>query len=144
MGLDQAVTAGRFLVAGIGFRRGADATEIAALIRHALGEVSAAPEDITAIATAADRAGDTAIREAALAFGLTPAGISPQALIACDARLHTRSRRIEALRGIGSLCEAAALAAAGPEATLALPRIAAGGVTCALAIRPETRERAEG
>ena len=56
----------------------------------------------------------------------------------------TRSARIEALRGVGSLCEAAALACAGPGSRLALTRIASGSVTCALAFRPETRQRTEG
>ena len=45
----------------------------------------------------------------------------------------TRSARIEALRGVGSLAEAAALAAAGPQGRLVLPRIASAGATCALA-----------
>jgi cobalt-precorrin 5A hydrolase len=38
-----------------------------------------------------------------------------------------------ARHGVGSLAEAAALAAAGPEAALILPRIAAPRATCALA-----------
>ncbi|MCJ2025408.1 cobalamin biosynthesis protein [Methylobacterium sp. J-067] len=140
MGLDEAA----MIVAGIGFRRGAEASEIVALIRRALAEAGLAPGRLAAIATADDRAGDAALCEAASAFGLLPQGIAPEALLACDARVPTRSARIEALRGVGSLCEAAALACAGPESRLALDRIASGSVTCALAFRPETRQRAEG
>ncbi|MCJ2013370.1 cobalamin biosynthesis protein [Methylobacterium sp. J-076] len=143
MGLDQAVSARPGLVAGIGFRRHAQAAEIASLIRRALEEAEAGPADLAAIATAGDRAGEPAIREAAALFGLVPEGLSPEALAACDPQVRTRSARIEALRGVGSLCEAAALAAAGPAGRLALARIATGSVTCALAFRAETRERPE-
>ncbi|KAB1075284.1 cobalamin biosynthesis protein [Methylobacterium planeticum] len=127
MGLDQAVS----VVAGIGFRRGTPAAEIVALLRRALRE--AASDDLGALATAADRADAPACREAARAFGLVPLGVAPAALAAVDARVPTRSPRIERLRGIGSLAEAAALAAAGDGARLILPRIASPGATCALA-----------
>lgn len=129
------------LVAGIGFRRDARADEIAALIARALEEAGAESGQLAGIATAQDRAGDPAIRDAAITFGLAVEGISPEALVACDSQVPTRSARIEALRGVGSLCEAAALAGAGPAGSLALMRIASGSVTCALAFRPETRQR---
>ncbi|MDP4022157.1 cobalamin biosynthesis protein [Methylobacterium sp. NEAU 140] len=130
MGLDPAVSG---LVAGIGFRRGTDAAEIFALIARALASAQAGPEDLRAVATAADRACEPAIRDAAARFGLAPVAVEPAALAACDARVPTRSARIEALRGVGSLAEAAALAAAGPDSHIVLARIASAGATCALA-----------
>lgn len=126
------------IVAGIGFRHAAGADEIAALIRQALAAAGLAPERLCAGATAADRAGEPAIRAAALAFGLAPTGLGPQTLRAVDARVPTRSERIAATRGVGSLAEAAALAAAGDGARLVLPRIASGSVTCALALAAES------
>jgi cobalt-precorrin 5A hydrolase len=143
VGLDQAVS----VIAGIGFRRGTPAAEIVALLRRALRESQAresqvpgeaASRTLGALATGADRADEPACREAALAFGLVPLGVTPEALAAVDARVPTRSPRIERLRGIGSLAEAAALAAAGDGARLILPRIASAGATCALA-RTEPR-----
>ncbi|MHB2209598.1 cobalamin biosynthesis protein [Methylobacterium sp. CM6257] len=125
----------RLLVAGIGFRRGTGADEIAALIARALGQIGAARADLTAVATAADRAFEPAVTQAAASFGLSPRPVEAQALEARDAQVVTRSTRIEGLRRVGSLAEAAALAAAGPESCLALPRIASGGATCALAVR---------
>ncbi|WP_066923641.1 cobalamin biosynthesis protein [Methylobacterium hispanicum] len=127
MGLDVLV------IAGVGFRAGTGAAEIAGLIRRALSEAGLEPGALAGIATAADRAGMPALREAATAFGLVPHGVEADALVAADARVFTRSERLQALRGVGSLAEAAALAAAGPEAALALPRIASPGATCALA-----------
>ncbi|MGH1574423.1 cobalamin biosynthesis protein [Methylobacterium sp. P31] len=128
----------RPLVAGIGFRRGTGDDEIAALIAQALGQVGADRADLTAVATAADRAGEPAITQAAAAFGLSPWPVEARALEACDGDLVTRSTRIERLRKVGSLAEAAALAVAGPESRLVLPRIASGGATCALAVRQNT------
>ncbi|SFS93840.1 cobalamin biosynthesis protein [Methylobacterium sp. yr668] len=126
------------LVAGIGFRRGTEAEEIAELIERALVLVGAARSSLAAVATADDRASDAAIRAATAWFGLAPHPIAAAALEARDAEIVTRSARIERLRGVGSLAEAAALAGAGPRSRLALPRIASGGATCALAVRYDT------
>lgn len=128
------------LVAGIGFRRGTGADEITALITRALGAIGAARTDLTAVATASDRAAEPSICAAAAAFGLSPSAIAATDLEACDDRIVTRSARIERLRGVGSLAEAAALVAAGPESRLALPRIASAGATCALAIPHPTAQ----
>ncbi|AYO85721.1 precorrin methylase [Methylobacterium brachiatum] len=136
MGVDQAMS--DRIVAGIGFRRGTSAEEIAALIACALGTIGAGRTDLAAVATAADRAADPSICQAAAAFGLSPRPVEAPALEACDTRVVTRSARIARLRGVGSLAEAAALAAAGPESRLALPRIASAGATCALAIPHDT------
>jgi cobalt-precorrin 5A hydrolase len=145
MGLDETVTGSTGpLVAGIGFRRSATALSIATLIRDALGRAGREAEDLRLIATALDRAGDPALREAAAVFGLEPVGIGPEALAACAPAVSTHSARIVALRGVGCLCEAAALAGAGPGGVLAVGRIANDSVTCALAFHRETREKPEG
>lgn len=132
MGLDQAVTK-TCLVAGIGFRHETPPEAIVALIRRALAEIGPDAR-LVAIATAADRAGEAAIREAAAVFGLVPRAVEPEALERVDGRVPTRSARIERLRGVGSLAEAAALAVAGEEGRLVLERIDDGCVTCALAM----------
>ncbi|MGV7031506.1 cobalamin biosynthesis protein [Methylobacterium symbioticum] len=129
MGLDPPVR----IVAGVGFRHGTHADEIEALIRRALAEAGLEASALAGIATAADRAGAAALAEAAARFGLGPRGIAAEALAEADVRVVTRSARIETARGIGSVAEAAALAAGGPEARLALPRITSAGATCALA-----------
>ncbi len=139
MGVDQAVSGAESrLVAGLGFRRGAQAADIVALIGRALAAAGLG-DRLVAIATAADRAAEPAIREAAAAFGLVPLALDADALVRADHRVPTRSVRIERLRGVGSLAEAAALAAAGEAGHLALARIVGPGATCALAvIRPST------
>ncbi|MGU3419084.1 cobalamin biosynthesis protein [Methylobacterium sp. D54C] len=128
------------LVAGIGFRRGTEAEEIAELIERALALVGVARSSLAAVATADDRASDPAIRAATARFGLAPHPIAAAALEARDAEIVTRSARIERLRGVGSLAEAAALAGAGPRSRLALSRIASDRATCALAVRYDTTQ----
>jgi cobalt-precorrin 5A hydrolase len=51
-------------------------------------------------------------------------------------RVETHSERVAALAGVGSVAEAAALAAAGPASKLIVPRLIVGAATCALAASP--------
>lgn len=126
------------LVAGVGFRRATPAAEIAALVERACAETGLPLARLARLATAADRAGEPAIRAAAESLGCALDAVPPEALIAMDADVPTRSHRIEALRQVGSVAEAAALAAAGPGAMLLLRRIASAGATCALALRAQS------
>lgn len=126
------------VVAGIGFRHAARGDDIVALVRRALAVAGLPTGSLRALATAADRAHEPPIRAAASMLGLPVVDLDARALEAAGRGVATRSERIEALRGVGSLAEAAALAAAGTGARLLLPRIADGSATCALALAPET------
>ncbi|WP_288588692.1 cobalamin biosynthesis protein [uncultured Methylobacterium sp.] len=123
----------RALVAGIGFRHATTADEILSLLAEGLRQADRPGAQLAALATAEDRADDPAIRAAAETLGVPLVAIGVEALREAGRRVVTRSVRIEALRGVGSLAEAAALAAAGPDGRLVLPRIASAGATCALA-----------
>ena len=124
----------RDVVAGIGFRHAARPEEIVALIERALNAADLPIARLRALATAADRAGEPVFEAVAAALAVAALGIDAVALRAVDAHVPTRSPRIEAGRGVGSLAEAAALAGAGAGATLILPRIKAPSATCALAL----------
>jgi cobalt-precorrin 5A hydrolase len=128
MGVGEAV-----IVAGIGCRNGASAAEIEAVIAAALRQAGFAQDRLGAIATPADKGKEAGIAAAALLYGLPLLFIPTPDLEAAAARCETRSERVLALTGVPSVAEAAALAAAGPEAKLLLPRIAVGPATCALA-----------
>ena len=123
------------VVAGIGFRHATAADEILALVAQAL---ATQPRPLGCLATAADRADEPAIRAVAAALRIPLIGVPAEALVAVDDRVVTRSARIAGTRGVGSVAEAAALAGAGPGATLILPRIASAGATCALALPAES------
>jgi cobalt-precorrin 5A hydrolase len=105
-------------IAGLGFRKSATTAQLAEAL-HAAGGAGA-------VATAWDKA-------AALApLGLPIHAVALDALIA---NARPGSPRVHALYGTGSLAESAALAAAGPGATLIQPRrsFAQGAVVVAIA-----------
>ena len=115
------------LVAGIGCRRGAAPEAILAAVALALRQ--AGREDVTLLATIAAKRDEPGIAAAAAALAV-PLEIVEDA--AAQPTL-TESAASRAATGLGSVAEAAALAAAGPGARLLAPRIATGGATCALA-----------
>lgn len=125
------------LVAGIGCRRGARAGDIVALVRRALAAAEAGDTALVALATPRFKAGETGIADAAAMLGVTLALVDEAALRAVQPRCATKSPHAEEAIGVASVAEGAALAAAGGNAVLLLPRIAGDGVTCALARRPE-------
>ncbi len=122
------------IVAGVGCRKGASATEVRVAIAAALeraGLAGAAPD---LVATAASKGGEPGIAAAAVSLGV-PLVLVPQTdLEAQAARTVTRSERVVALKGVPSVAEAAALAAGGPAARLVAPKISVGPATCALAV----------
>jgi len=117
------------IVLGIGCRRGCPGEEILGLVAAALDRAGLAAAD--ALATAASKASEPGIVSAAASLALP---LLPQSQAAMErAGSHTHSARVAALTGVGSLAEAAALAAAGADARLLLPRIASAQATCAIA-----------
>ncbi len=116
-------------MAGLGCRPGCDVGAVLALLARAAA-LAPAPG---CLAAPAFRASEPALREAAARLGLPLLWVEDAALRAEQPRCPTRSAAAERARGLASVAEAAALAAAGPGSTLLLPRIAAQGVTLALA-----------
>jgi cobalt-precorrin 5A hydrolase len=121
------------IVAGIGCRKGATATEIEAAVTAALERAGRPLARIDLMATALTKREEKGIAEAASARGVRLIFVPPDALEVASARGATWSARVLALAGVPSVAEAAALAACGPKAMLILPRIVMGPVTCALA-----------
>lgn len=119
------------IVAGIGMRAGASGQEIVDLVRRAMADAAVARLD--GLATLEARAREPGFTDAAARLGLPGIPVSPLSLRAKAASVRTHSARVEALHGVGSVAEASALAAAGGNARLLLPRIASAAVTCALA-----------
>jgi cobalt-precorrin 5A hydrolase len=116
---------------GIGCRKGCPGDAIEALVRRALGQTAdAAP---TGLYSVIDKQDEPGLAEAAGRLGLELTFLSRDVLRECDADIQTRSPHAERVLGIASVAEAAALAGAGPGSVLVVPRIAAGGATCAIA-----------
>lgn len=114
-------------IAGIGLRQAATVESL----RSALSKVDAA--NVTALATPADKADFDAIQALSSELGLRIIGVSAEDLVAQTTQ--TNSSRVQEMRGTGSVAEAAALAAAGPNSKLVASRVVSDDrmATCAIA-----------
>jgi cobalt-precorrin 5A hydrolase len=108
------------LVIGLGFRNEAGARAIGEALATA-----AAKAGITAsiIAVPDDKAWHPALRAAAQAANLPIKSVSAEAIRASDPKVSTRSTPSLRHRGVGSVCEAVALAGAGSGARLVVARV---------------------
>ena len=122
------------MVAGIGCRKGCDAADIVAVVDAALSSHGLVRAALSAIAVPAGRAAMPAVGEAARRLGLPLLTPDRAALDNVTSRLLTYSIHSMRATGLGSACEAAALAAAGDGSRLLGPRFAEGPATCAIAI----------
>jgi cobalt-precorrin 5A hydrolase len=122
------------IVAGIGCGRETSAEDIVSLISMALSRFGIARDRLTAIATETSKAEQHGIAGAARSLSLPVVRCPLADLGGVADQVLTRSSRVQAIKGVPSIAEAAALVAAGPNARLLGARVAANKVTCALAI----------
>ena len=120
---------------GIGCRKGVSGAEIADLVRRALSE--AGVDGPAALFSTDRKADEKGLFDAAQLLNMPLVLVKEEALRAVAGVVTTCSARVEALFGLPSIAETAALAGAGSGAKLILPRLSAGGVTCAVAASPE-------
>ncbi|MET0539367.1 MAG: cobalamin biosynthesis protein [Xanthobacteraceae bacterium] len=130
MGGDKAM-----IVAGVGFKRNATADEIVTLVEQAVADAGLPDDALNRLATIDALAALPAFEDAARRLAVSAIVIDDMTLSAAAPRVSTHSARSLAAHGVGSVAEAAALAAGGSEARLILERIASSSVTCALAQR---------
>jgi cobalt-precorrin 5A hydrolase len=113
------------IVAGFGFRAGVTLSALRDALSRAGG-----PQGVTHLATLADKV--AGLEPLALALDLPLVALAPEALR--SQLTPTRSDRVVALFGTGSVAEAAALAAAGQGARLRGPRAVSADGTATAAI----------
>jgi cobalt-precorrin 5A hydrolase len=109
------------LVIGLGFRDQASAQSIGEVLEDVVAK-AAMPDAAVELAVVEDKATHPSLLVAAQANRLSINTIAAEALRAADSRVATRSERALRQRGVGSVCEAAALAAAGAGARLVVTR----------------------
>lgn len=134
MARDEAVSA-RY-AAGIGARRGVEAQAIVDLVRDVAARHGAPLAEIT-LCTLESKADEAGLHEAAQTLGVVLHFLPLAALKARKGAAATHSPRVQAMFGVGSVAEAAALVGAGPGSRLLAPRIATPVAACALAISAE-------
>jgi cobalt-precorrin 5A hydrolase len=122
------------LAIGVGCRAGCPAEAIATLVQRALS--SAGVSGSPALFTSVDKHREAGIAAAAVRLALPLVYLPRASLEAAAPDAQTRSERVVSLFGVPSIAETAALAGAGPGAKLIVPRMAADGATCAIAMVP--------
>jgi cobalt-precorrin 5A hydrolase len=121
------------IVAGVGCRKGVQPGEVKAVILAALERAGVDVSALDIIATINSKSRERGIEVAASVMRVPLVLVTPADLVSVSMRVATRSERTQALVGVPSVSEAAALAAGGPSARLIAPRIVVGPATCALA-----------
>ena len=121
------------LAVGIGLREGATAADIVTLVRETVARHQIGLHRI-ALFTLDSKINAPSIHDAARELGTVITYLPLARLAAHKDETITRSAVVESRFGVGSICEAAALAGAGPGARLIAPRSTNARVACALAI----------
>jgi cobalt-precorrin 5A hydrolase len=122
------------IVAGIGCRRGAPGVAIEQSIEAALAECRLDRSALNALATAAEKGDEPGLCDAASRLSLPLILVASPDLALASARVLSFSKRVFFLKGVPSIAETAALAAAGRNARLIAPRVSNREATCAIAI----------
>ena len=133
---------GRRFAMGVGLRRGTAAAEIIALARSLADRHDVDPRRMK-LFTLDSKAEELGLQEAARELGATLHFLSLEQLASCDDNGMTASPRVTTRFGVGSICEAAALAGAGPGAQLIAPRSTNAHVACALAVAGDDKPESD-
>ena len=134
---DHLVFHPRRFVLGVGASRGCPAGELAALVDAALSDLGLAPQSLAAIATADLKADEPAVVALAKRMGLPLRLFDAATLEEATPRTATPSDVVFAELGTHGVSENAALACAGPDATLASPKRKSAMATVAVAEAPQ-------
>jgi cobalt-precorrin 5A hydrolase len=129
----QAVSV-RPVAIGIGCRARTPASDIITHVARVLRDAKLDAADAQLFSIEAKQH-ETGLIEAARLLAMPIAFLSREALAAHAADAVTRSARVEALYDLPSVAETAALAGAGEGSRLVVPRVVAGPVTCAIAMK---------
>ena len=123
----------RALAVGVGCERGAEASEVIALVDTVLKQAGLAPAAIACLASIDVKSDEAAIHATARHFGV-PARFFTAAELSAEApRLKNPSEIVAKEVGTPGVSEAAALAAAGGDAELIVEKTKSRRATCAIA-----------
>ncbi len=122
----------RYLL-GLGCERGTDWNEVRMLVERAFQEVGVGSDQILAVVSINTRMDEPAILVTATHFGLPARFFNVATLERETPRLKNPSELVFAHVGCHGVAEAAALAAAGADGELVLPKIKSNFATAAIA-----------
>jgi cobalt-precorrin 5A hydrolase / precorrin-3B C17-methyltransferase len=125
------------LAIGIGCERGCPTGEIADLVRSALAGVGLAAGAVAAVVSVELKLAEPAIHALAAELGVPARFFPASRLLAETPRLSERSPAAFRATGCWGVAEGAALAAAGPDGLLVVPKRKSRRATCAVARAPQ-------
>jgi cobalt-precorrin 5A hydrolase / precorrin-3B C17-methyltransferase len=126
---------GPALTLGIGADRGVTAAELASLVHETLKAHGLLAQDIGCVVSLDLKQDEPALHELAKILGVPTRFFDVATLRAETPRLQNPSTMAEAATGVPGIAEAAALAAAGPDSVLVVPKTKSARATCAIARR---------
>ena len=120
---------------GIGCRKGCSGEALIRLVSQALAEWPQhfAEHGVRKLFTIDDKSDEAGMKQAADLLGIELVYLSREQLNAVMPRTNTYSARAQELFGVGSIAEASALAGAGDNAVLIVPRVSSDNASCAIA-----------
>ncbi|RVT87314.1 precorrin-3B C(17)-methyltransferase [Rhodobacteraceae bacterium CCMM004] len=121
---------------GVGCARGCDPGELAELALETLAQAGLSPWSVAAVCSLDLKADEAAVNALARRLDVPLRLFDAAALEAQTPRLANPSEVVFAEVGCHGVAEAAALAAAGPDAALIAPKVKTANATCALAQAP--------
>lgn len=121
------------IVAGFGARSGVSHADLDAVFALALTTCGVARADVVAFASERAKSDEMDLAGFARIAGVSARGFDVSDLARVANELMTHSARVETVKGIAGIAEAAALLGAGGNARLFGPRVATAVATCALA-----------
>ena len=124
------------LAVGVGCERGTDPAELGALVRETLAEAGLAAAAVAGVYSLDLKSDEPAVHALASELGVTARFFDAQCLEAEAPRLANPSATVFAEVGCHGVAEGAALAAAGPQAILLVPKCKSARATCAIAVAP--------
>ncbi len=142
-GPDRLVYHPRTLAVGVGCERNAAPEELIALVRSTLVEAGLAPGAVAGVFSLDLKADEAAMHAVAAALDVPARFFPADRLEAETPRLANPSDIVFREVGCHGVAEGAALAAAGPDADLVVPKRKGTGVTCAIARAPEPIDAAQ-
>jgi cobalt-precorrin 5A hydrolase/precorrin-3B C17-methyltransferase len=131
--MSQSSVNGLDVVIGIGCDRQASLAELAALVQSCLAEATVNSNRLVGLASVVLKADEPALRQLAQRLNLPLRCFPVAELEALTPRLATPSEAVFRAIGCHGVAEAAALAWAGPNGALLLPKRRSLHATCALA-----------
>lgn len=121
------------LALGVGCERGAPAQELKALVSATLEQNGLAADAVALVASIDVKSDEDAVHELAASLGIPARFFTPAELLSETRRLKSPSEIVFRAVGCYGVSEGAALAAAGRDGDLIVPKQTTGRVTCAIA-----------